>query len=73
LTNSQNAAKVNQDLFYASAAPPQETLEPEAQETKKKKKKKNKKKDLDAQSDLDTGSVINGAIEDTHEVEETTN
>ena len=48
LVNSQIAAKVNQDLFYASAAPPQETIEPEVSETKKKKKKKNKRKDLDA-------------------------
>jgi serine/threonine-protein kinase SRPK3 len=29
LANSQNAAKVNQDLFYGGAAPPQDTIEPE--------------------------------------------
>ena len=78
LTQSQNASKVNQDLFYQNSDSKQngspikedgEVLEP-----KKKKKKKNKKKKGDSESELN-GSVImdNQTVEDVTETQSHTN
>ena len=76
LTGTQNASKVNQDLFYqAQEAPHENGTAPEAQQPKKKKKNKKKNKAAsDLQSDLD-GSILveNGALVDVDDTLSNTN